>query len=224
MKECSKSIMRRMREPNFVKRYFVGSGLDVGGGPDPLGLYREMFPKMRGVRTFDREDGDAEALDGIEADSLDFVHASHTLEHMRDPARALASWFRVLKPGGHLIVTVPDEDLYEQGKFPSTWNGDHKHTFTIWKSHSWSTHSRNLVELVTALGPAAEIVLIQKLDDSYRYTLPRFDQTLTPIGECGIECVVRKRTTAEIEAGGRTPPVGVVTPTEAALLTGFKPE
>jgi len=188
MKECSKSIARRMREPNFVNRYFVGSGLDVGGGPDPLGLYRELFPKLRGVRTFDREDGDAQTLDGIEDASLDFVHASHTLEHMADPAQALVHWFRVVKPGGHLVITVPDEDLYEQGTFPSTWNGDHKHTFTIWKSRSWSAQSRNIVEMLTALGPAAEIVLVQKLDDSYRYTLPRFDQTLTPIGECGIEC------------------------------------
>ena len=30
---------------------------------------------------------------------------------MRDPATALANWFRTVKPGGHLIVTVPDEDL-----------------------------------------------------------------------------------------------------------------
>jgi SAM-dependent methyltransferase len=224
VKECSKSIMRRLREPNFVNRYFVGSGLDVGGGPDPLSLYRELFPKMRGVATFDREDGNAETLDGIEDASLDFVHASHTLEHMSDPASALAHWFRVVKPGGHLIVTVPDEDLYEQGQFPSTWNGDHKHTFTIWKSRSWSPQSLSLVTLATGLGPAAEIVLIQKLDDSYRYTLPRFDQTRTPIGECGIECVVRKRTQAELEAGGRTPPLGVVSPVEASLLTGFKPD
>jgi SAM-dependent methyltransferase len=224
MKECSKSIARRLREPNFLNRYFVGSGLDIGGGPDPLSLYRELFPKLRGVATFDKEDGDAETLAGVEEASHDFVHASHTLEHMRDPAAALAQWFRVVKPGGHLIVTVPDEDLYEQGQFPSTWNGDHKHTFTVWKSRSWSTGSRNLVELLTALGPAAEIVLIQKLDDSYRYTLPRFDQTLTPIGECGIEAVVRKRTQAELEAGGRRPPMGVVSPLEASLLTGFKPE
>ncbi len=224
MKECSKSVMRRLREPNFVNRYFVGSGLDVGGGPDPLSLYRELFPRMRGVQTFDKEDGDAETLDSIADDSMDFVHSSHTLEHMRDPARALTHWFRALKPGGHLIVTVPDEDLYEQGEFPSTWNGDHKHTFTIWKARSWSTHSHNLVELLTALGPAAEIALIQKLDDSFRYTLPRFDQTLTPIAECGIECVVRKRTAAELEAGGRKPPLGVVTRVEAALLTGFDPD
>lgn len=221
MKECSKSIMRRMREPNFIIRFFVGSGLDVGGGPDPLGLYREFFPRMRGVQTFDKEDGDAETLDAIADESMDFVHSSHTLEHMNDPARALANWFRAVKPGGHLIVTVPDEDLYEQGQFPSTWNGDHKHTFTIWKTRSWSSHSLNLIELMTALGPAAEIVLLQKLDDSFRYTLPRFDQTLTPVGECGIECVVRKRIADEIEFGGRESKMGVVTRVEAALLTGF---
>jgi SAM-dependent methyltransferase len=222
MKECSKSIARRLREPNFLNRYFAGSGLDIGGGPDPLSLYRELFPKMRGVQTFDKEDGDAAVLAGLEDASFDFVHASHTLEHMVDPAAAVAQWFRVVKPGGHLIVTVPDEDLYEQGEFPSTWNGDHKHTFTIWKSKSWSKGSKNLVELLTGLGAAAEIVLIQKLDDSYRYTLPRFDQTLTPIGECGIEAVVRKRTQAELDAGGRRPPLGVVSSVEAQLLTGFK--
>ena len=30
-------------------------------------------------------------------------------------ARACATGSEVLKPGGYLIVTVPDEDLYEQG-------------------------------------------------------------------------------------------------------------
>ena len=65
MKECSKSIMRRMHEPNFSNRYFVGSGLDIGGGPDPLGLYVELFPRMRGVKVWDKEDGDAQSLEGI---------------------------------------------------------------------------------------------------------------------------------------------------------------
>jgi len=50
MKECSKSIIRRMHEPNFSNRYFVGHGLDIGGGPDPLGLYIELFPRMLGVK------------------------------------------------------------------------------------------------------------------------------------------------------------------------------
>ena len=38
MKECSKSIMRRLSQPNFVNRYFVGDGIDIGGCPDPLAV------------------------------------------------------------------------------------------------------------------------------------------------------------------------------------------
>ncbi len=51
-------------------------------------------------------------------------------------------WLRVLKPGGHLVVTIPEEDLYEQGRFPSTFNLDHKWTFTIHKQKSWSAKSK----------------------------------------------------------------------------------
>ena len=111
MKECSKSIMRRLRDPNFANRFFVGSGLDIGGAPDPLGLYIELFPRLRGVRTYDKEDGDAQHLEGIEDGSMEFVHSSHCLEHMADPAEALGNWFRSVKEGGHLIVTVPDAGL-----------------------------------------------------------------------------------------------------------------
>ena len=134
MKECSKSIMRRMREPNFSNRYFVGNGLDIGGGPDPLGLYIELFPRMKGIKVWDKNDGDAQTLEGIEDEQFSFVHSSHCLEHVENPTVGLQNWFRALKPGGHLIITVPDEDLYEQGQFPSTWNKDHKFTFTICKS------------------------------------------------------------------------------------------
>lgn len=44
MKECSKSIARRLSSPNFMRRYFAGSGLYIGGKPDPLSLYVELFP------------------------------------------------------------------------------------------------------------------------------------------------------------------------------------
>lgn len=222
MKECSKSIMRRMHEPNFSNRYFVGSGLDVGGGPDPLGLYVELFPRMKGVKVWDKEDGDAQTLDGIADDQFDFVHSSHCLEHLENPAEGLKNWFRAVKPGGHLIITVPDEDMYEQGQFPSTWNGDHKFTFTISKGKSWSSKSLNLLDLTAELGDSAELIKLQKLDESYRYTLPRFDQTLTPIGECGIEIVLRKRTAQELADGGRKPSVGIVSKMESFLLTGFQ--
>ena len=222
MKECSKSIMRRMHEPNFSNRYFVGKGLDIGGGPDPLGLYLELFPRMQGVKIWDKTDGNAETLDTIESCIFDFVHSSHCLEHLDDPSQALQNWFRVLKPDGYLVIMVPDEDMYEQGEFPSTWNGDHKFTFTISKKNSWSPKSINILDLLETLDENHEIIKIQKLDASYRYNIPRFDQSLTPIGECGIEIIIRKRPVKEVEDGGRMPPIGIVSKIEEFLLTGFK--
>ena len=202
MKELSKSIVRRMGEANFARRWFVGAGLDIGGKPDPLSLYVPLFPGMSAVRVWDWEDGDAQQLAGVAPESLDFVHSSHCLEHLVDPRAGIAAWFAAVKPGGFLVVTVPDEDLYEQGRFPSDFNRDHKWTFTILKARSWSERSINVIELLQGLGPAADVEKLALLNSTFRYDLPRFDQTLTPVGESGIEFVVRKRTAAELAAGG----------------------
>ncbi len=203
MKECSKSIQRRLADSNFLRRYFVGNGLDIGGKPDPLLLYKELFPLMSNVKTWDWEDGDAQFLGSVAENSFDFVHSSHCLEHLIDPAEGLRNWFRAVRQGGYVVITVPDEDLYEQGEFPSSFNRDHKWTFTIFKAKSWSNCSLNLLDMFRELGPAAEVVKIEQISATYRFDLPRFDQTLTPVAECGIEVIIRKRPETEIEAGGR---------------------
>lgn len=220
MRECSKSIMRRLGEPNFAGRYFVGDGIDIGGAPDPLALYEELFPRMGVVRIWDQGDGDAQFMHGVPDESVDFVHSSHCLEHLNDPVEGLRNWFRLVKPRGHLIVTVPDEDLYEQAVFPSTWNQDHKWTFTILKDNSWSPRSCNVFDLVRGLGAQADVQKLELLTASYRFALPRFDQTQTPVGEAGIELVVRKRPVEEVEFGGRRPPLGQISEQGVALLTG----
>lgn len=203
MKECSKSIPRRLSDPSFINRYFVGNGLDIGGKPDPLGLYCGLFCRMTAVKTWDKEDGDAQHLSSVAEAAYDFVHSSHCLEHLEDPLAGLQNWLRIVKPGGHLIVTVPDEDLYEQGVFPSAFNREHKWTFTIYKKRSWCGRSLNILDLVRSLGENAELVRLEQLSATYRFDLPRYDQTLTPVGECGIEFVIRKRPEEEIRARGR---------------------
>ena len=206
MKECSKSIPRRMAQPNFMRRYFNGHGVDIGGKPDPLSLYAGLFPLIRSVRVWDLEDGDAQLMAGVADDSFDFVHSSHCLEHLHDPRGALRHWLRIVRPGGYVVVTVPDEDLYEQGTFPSTFNPDHKWTFTLWKPHSWSARSLNLLDLLRDIGPDVRVEKIELLDATYRDDLPRYDQTKTPVGECAIEFVLRKASAAETVAGARLRP------------------
>lgn len=202
MRECSKAVQRRLNQANFVSRYFVGDGIDIGGKPDPLAAYKELFPGMRNVITWDLENGDAQYLESISDEKLDFVHSSHCLEHLIDPYCSLKNWLRVLKRGGYLVITVPDEDLYEQGVFPSRFNPDHKWTFTILKQKSWSPKSINIFELLSYLGDEAEVIKVELINSNYRYSIPVYDQTLTPIGESSIELIIRKRTVKEIERCG----------------------
>ena len=190
----SVSIQRRMFDPRFGRRWFVGIGLDVGGGQDCLGLFTELFPRLHKVILYDRPQGDAQLLDNVEDNSFDFLYSSHCLEHMRDPVEAMRNWIRVVKPGGHVIVSVPDEDLYEQGHWPSRFNDDHKTTWAIDKAKSWSPVSHNVLDLVRHFRAEAIPLKIELIDHGFRTDLAKmgFDQTRTPVAELAIEIVLRK--------------------------------
>jgi SAM-dependent methyltransferase len=129
-KETSKAMRRRMIENSLGVfpwlEILKGEGLDVGAGDDPL--------QIGGCQHFDKDDGDAEKLDELIAHaSLDYLHASQCLEHMLDPADALARWFRCVRKGGHLVISVPDFDLFEKRLWPSKWNPDHEAGFSLWR-------------------------------------------------------------------------------------------
>jgi SAM-dependent methyltransferase len=135
----------------------AGRVLDIGAGSDPV---------TPGAVRFDLADGDANRITAFAPASFDCVYSSHCLEHMHDPAASLRNWWSLVKPAGFLFLIVPDEDLYEQGLFPSRFNSDHKHTFTIGKKRSWSPRSVNLYELCAGLEGAA-IETIQLNDIGY---------------------------------------------------------
>jgi predicted SAM-dependent methyltransferase len=49
---------------------------------------------------------------------LDCVFSSHTLEHLPDDDRALREWSKFLKPGGYLVLYLPDDDYYDNSSNP----------------------------------------------------------------------------------------------------------
>jgi SAM-dependent methyltransferase len=114
------------------------------------------------------------------------------LEHLDDPFVGLQNWWRILKLNGYLVLTVPDEDLYEQGIFPSKYNHDHKNTFTIMKQDSWSVKSINVVDLILSLSPAPFINSIRLIEDGYDNDIRSFDQTKFITAESSIEIVLQK--------------------------------
>ena len=186
------SMQRRAHDHRFATRYFVGHGIDVGGGYDSLALFVELFPLIRNVVIYDSPQGDAQKLANVDNESFDFLFSSHCLEHVYDATEALSNWIRVVRRGGHLVISIPDEDLYEQGVWPSTFNSDHKLTFTICKKSSWSPVSVNLFDLIAKFCDRVMPLSVAIIDHAYRYRLPRFDQTGTPLSECAIEFILKK--------------------------------
>ena len=155
------------REWSVIK----GKGIDIGCGPDPI---------TPDARPFDVQDGDANVITRYVHDQFDYVYSSHCLEHMRDPRSALREWWQLVKPGGHLFFIVPDEDLYEQGVFPSRFNKDHKATFTISKAQSWSPVSHNVLDLAREL-PSARLVSVVLRDQGYDRSLLQHGKVAGPV-------------------------------------------
>ena len=163
-----------------------GQGLDIGCGSAPITDTCDRF---------DREQGDAQYLQGVPEEKYDWIVSSHLLEHIQDPAVAMAIWWKALKVGGYMIILVPDEDLYEQGKWPSRYNSDHKHTFTTHKDNSWSPVSKNICDLLHCM-PGHKLMSLTIRDTGYDYSKTNTDQT-SGGAEAAVEMVVRKCPVAE---------------------------
>lgn len=144
-----------LRGERFIK-YLKGEGIDIGCGADPI---------LPTAQPFDQVHGDANHVTKYVTKKFDYVFSSHSLEHMLDPVLALQEWVQLLKPGGFLVALVPDEDLYEQGNFPSRFNEDHKVTFTFQKSVSWSPKSYNILDRVKKFD--FNLVDIELQEDNY---------------------------------------------------------
>jgi SAM-dependent methyltransferase len=118
----------------FDVRPYVGEhGLDIGCGP------QKLFPQLIGIDNL-KDTGlfgipmkpdfvvkDACRLP-FKDGTYDTVFSSHTLEHIEDTRAALTEWWRLLVPGGHLILYLPHKDFYPNIGQPGA-NPDHKHDF-----------------------------------------------------------------------------------------------
>lgn len=115
--------------------YLQGKGLDIGCG------LAKIWPSAIGIDSMKDYGGptggniipsvsivsEGEQLD-FKDKSLDYVFSSHFLEHVVDYKAALKEWWRVIRPGGHLVLYLPHKEFYPNiGKEGS--NPDHKHDF-----------------------------------------------------------------------------------------------
>jgi SAM-dependent methyltransferase len=109
-----------MRDPvrNYVREIilkykFEEPILDCGAGWEP-NFYQPLFPRLKYIKQ-DAQDYDPPCIDvvcdicdmtPIEDDSIGLVLLLESLEHIEQPRRALDEIYRILKPGGLLILTT----------------------------------------------------------------------------------------------------------------------
>jgi SAM-dependent methyltransferase len=65
--------------------------------------------------------------------SFDFVHASHVIEHLNEPALFLEEAWRILEPGGYLILVTPDRSGLQARMAGRAWRSainDHLYLFS----------------------------------------------------------------------------------------------
>jgi SAM-dependent methyltransferase len=113
-------IRRRLAEDAIV-----GEGIEIGALHSPFPVprsatvryvdhlstdqLRSEYPELGAQRLVDVDlIDDGERLVTLADGSQDFVIASHFLEHCEDPIGALKAHLRVLRPGGTLLLALPD--------------------------------------------------------------------------------------------------------------------
>lgn len=127
MAETSKAYNRRLKD-GFFQKYIIGSGIDVGCGRLDTGDGADLVHPS--AIAHDKDMCDAHTMDIYENNTFDYVNCSHIMEHLKNPVLAIRNWYRICKPNGHIIISIPHRDLYERRKtLPSQWNPDHKYYY-----------------------------------------------------------------------------------------------
>jgi SAM-dependent methyltransferase len=108
-----------------------GRGIELGPGHQPMEVPEsaevryvdrwlpdenaELYPELPPGAPFPKPDVvanfDTDRLSAIESASQDFVVCSHVLEHLADVLGFMEEMHRVLRPGGLLLVLLPDRHL-----------------------------------------------------------------------------------------------------------------
>ncbi|MBX3726864.1 MAG: glycosyltransferase [Xanthomonadales bacterium] len=120
-------------------RHLTGHGLELGALNAPARLpeglrveYVDCMSRDEALKVFPElpqavvapvdhvVDLDAVGLAPFPDASVDFVIANMVLDHVANPVRVLSEMFRVVRPGGHVMLSVPDKHYTQDRDRPCT--------------------------------------------------------------------------------------------------------
>lgn len=140
-------------------------GLKLHLGPNLTGIHTNNFinididPRNRVADTI----GNALDLSMFGSNTIDLILSSHIIEHFNstDAVKALKEWHRVLKPGGWLVMELPDLDKCMLMFLNATNNEQRKDAligiygrfdWVIYQGHQYGYNHPTLREILLSVG------------------------------------------------------------------------
>lgn len=104
---------------------------------------------------------EATELSNVPNGRYDFVLSSHSLEHTANPLKALKEWNRITKPGGELVLLLPDKRYTMDNKREYT---TFQHLLDDFRNHMDESDTTHFEEILTNFDEEKESV------DKKKYT------------------------------------------------------
>lgn len=131
--------------PKFDEKIYTNNQVKMGETPTPIDLY-----------------GEATQIP-VANHSQDFILSSHVFEHIPNPILALVEWERVIKPGGYVVMIVPQPDAllgdnrplstYEQliQAYEENWTVETAPPGSCYSDHYWKFTATTLRKFIERL-------------------------------------------------------------------------
>jgi SAM-dependent methyltransferase len=112
----------KVKDMPFVMQYVIGKIIDIGCGSSKI-TPNAMGVDGRPLEGVDLVTDDAGNISDVLSErdlwlEFDTVFSSHFLEHLADQYCAVASWAKIIRSGGHLVLYLPDGDHYNNQENP----------------------------------------------------------------------------------------------------------
>lgn len=153
----NRSVVSQIQRDTFFRTAEAlagGIGIDIGAGNTKLGdaLKLDIRPPCDIL-------GRGEKLP-IKDKSLNYVFSCHSLEHIPDTDNTLKEWMRVLKPGGVLVIVMPDRRYFI-------------HDLSVTKDGETARHEYTPDEIMILLKklPGAKILLFNSRNNNFDFEI-----------------------------------------------------
>jgi SAM-dependent methyltransferase len=183
-KTISRALVEKFVEAN--KAMICGDILEIGRNvykgvvpPENIVSYScldiSVFPDVDIV-------ADIQNMKQVEADSFDAIICTQVLEHVPNPFDAIDELYRILRPGGNLLITVPFLNNYHMEP-DDYWRFTEyalKHLLKKFSHCTVANHGTTYHHIVATLGFAASEV---NLDTPERVDAPKFPVIVSAIAQ-----------------------------------------